>query len=366
MATMEEESRILLRKDPWFEALADVSDVGVLMFDHDARLQFVSGLANQLLRCESGNDLERAVTPLVELVASASRDCDGSCEDGVLSARTLEFTVESSEGTHAVGAVAHSIQTENCVGVLVLLRDRDREDLVHRDLRMASQFRNVGQLYQALAHDLRSPVGSIIMAASLVRAIGDSSLPAGSEETKQFEQWLEAIEEAATTLEQSLNLILGELTATDDHSEHCDLPEIIGSVIKLVAPQARKAGIGFESSNLHGPSRVLGSPARLKLALLNIATNAMQAMGASGTLRISFTVEGRMARISVQDTGPGIQPQHLNSIFDRYYTTKGSGTGIGLHISREIVENYGGSIAVQSQPGEGATFTVVLPTLDEN
>lgn|GEM_PF-2291073 len=143
------------------------------MFDNDGTPQFSSGLAISLLRCESDDDLERAIDPLVELVGSTNENCTQNVAPADLPAARIEFTVESSDGTHAT---AHAIRTDDCLGVLVLLWDRDRELLVQRELQMASQFRNVGQLYQALAHDLRSPVGTIVMAASLVRSIGDAAL----------------------------------------------------------------------------------------------------------------------------------------------------------------------------------------------
>lgn len=358
---MHQDPSRVIPHDAWFEVLANASNVGVLMFDNDGTPQFSSGLANSLLRCESDDDLERAIDPLVELVGSTNENCARNVPPADLPAARIEFTVDSSDGTHTIAATAHAIRTDDCLGVLVILWDRDRELLVQHDLQMASQFRNVGQLYQALAHDLRSPVGTIVMAASLVRSIGDAALDPKSEVAKQFGEWIETIEEATSTLEQSLNLILGELTTNTESTATFSLSETVDALHKLIAPQARKANVQLETSQSNSPASLSGSPTQVKLALLNIATNAVQAMGDGGVLKIHTSLTDHSASIIIEDTGPGIPEAHFERIFDRYYTTKSFGTGIGLHISREMIRKHGGSIAVASTPGEGTTFTVTLP-----
>ncbi len=108
---------------------------------------------------------------------------------------------------------------------------------------------------------------------------------------------------------------------------------------------------------------VNGDPAMLRQAFLNLALNACQAMPDGGTLRIGCeTARGRTGdgRRS-SDTGVGIKPEHLERIFDLYFTTKETGSGIGLSMVYRTVQMHDGEIEVQSTPGKGTTFTVLLP-----
>jgi two-component system NtrC family sensor kinase len=100
----------------------------------------------------------------------------------------------------------------------------------------------------------------------------------------------------------------------------------------------------------------------LRQAFLNLALNACQAMPNGGTLRIACeAARGRRVRISVSDTGVGIKPEHLQRIFDLYFTTKEKGSGIGLSMVYRTVQMHDGDIEVQSTPGGGTTFTILLP-----
>src|SRR5262249_14535591 len=109
--------------------------------------------------------------------------------------------------------------------------------------------------------------------------------------------------------------------------------------------------------------RVRCDASRMSQVFVNLILNAVQAMPGEGDLYITLGAENGSARCSIRDTGPGIPPDVKGRIFDPFFTTKpvGQGTGLGLSISYGIVEQHGGRIEVDSQPGQGATFTVVLP-----
>jgi signal transduction histidine kinase len=96
---------------------------------------------------------------------------------------------------------------------------------------------------------------------------------------------------------------------------------------------------------------------------MNLAMNAVQAMKDGGMLTVRTRHAGSMVVLEIEDTGPGIQPHHLDRIWDPFFTTKpiGQGTGLGLSITRQTVTGYGGTIRVESHPGEGARFIIELP-----
>jgi len=107
---------------------------------------------------------------------------------------------------------------------------------------------------------------------------------------------------------------------------------------------------------------VNGDPGMLRQAFLNLALNACQAMQHGGSLRIHCSAaRGRRAAIAFTDSGVGIKPEHLQKIFNLYFTTKEKGSGIGLSMVYRTVQMHDGEIEVQSTPGKGTTFTVLLP-----
>jgi signal transduction histidine kinase len=107
---------------------------------------------------------------------------------------------------------------------------------------------------------------------------------------------------------------------------------------------------------------VNGDPAMLRQAFLNLALNACQAMPQGGRLRIFCdTARQHRVAINIADTGVGIKPEHLQRIFDLYFTTKPKGSGIGLSMVYRTVQMHDGEIEVQSTPGKGTTFRILLP-----
>jgi two-component system NtrC family sensor kinase len=115
--------------------------------------------------------------------------------------------------------------------------------------------------------------------------------------------------------------------------------------------------------------QVLGDRESLRSLFTNLIINGMQAMeGAEGegggSLRVGLTSDDGRARVTVADTGAGIDPAHIDKIFEPYYSTKETGTGLGLAIARKAVEDHDGTITVESTPGHGTTFTVELPTTE--
>jgi signal transduction histidine kinase len=111
---------------------------------------------------------------------------------------------------------------------------------------------------------------------------------------------------------------------------------------------------------------VNGDAGMLRQAFLNLAINACQAMPQGGTLRLTCALAARgRVEMRVEDTGIGIAPEHLGRIFDLYFTTKDHGTGIGLSMVYRIVQMHDGEVEVQSTPGRGTTFRILLPRAGE-
>jgi signal transduction histidine kinase len=139
------------------------------------------------------------------------------------------------------------------------------------------------------------------------------------------------------------------------------LKALLDEVIPMVRPEADRTAVDL-IVECDGAPDVNGDPAMLRQAFLNLALNACQAMPHGGTLRIQCEgVRDRRVSVTVADTGVGIEPEHLQRIFDLYYTTKPEGSGIGLSMVYRTVQMHDGEIEVQSTPGAGTTFRILLP-----
>ncbi len=140
-----------------------------------------------------------------------------------------------------------------------------------------------------------------------------------------------------------------------------DLRALLDELVPIVRPEADRARVQL-LVDCDGAPDVNGDPAMLRQAFLNLALNACQAMPDGGTLRIKCeSVRGRRVAVVFRDTGVGIAPADLQRIFDLYFTTKEKGSGIGLSMVYRTVQMHDGEIEVQSTPGAGTTFRLLLP-----
>ncbi len=147
-----------------------------------------------------------------------------------------------------------------------------------------------------------------------------------------------------------------------------DLAEVISSAARLVAHQQRGEAIQIQLETADNLALVYGDSGQLQQAVIALATNAIDAMPAGGTLTISASNHEHEVRIEVTDTGVGISPENLPKIFEPFFTTKeiGHGTGLGLAVCYGILTEHGGGLDVQSTVGAGTTFTITLPAINQS
>ena len=137
---------------------------------------------------------------------------------------------------------------------------------------------------------------------------------------------------------------------------------LLQEIAQIVAPDAASNAVKVVVECPASMPDIHGDPASLRQALLNLAINACQAMPGGGTLRLTATqLSGARIAVAVDDTGTGIAPEHLAKIFDLYFTTKPGGSGIGLSMVFRTVQLHDGDIEVQSMPGTGTVFRLLLP-----
>ena len=137
--------------------------------------------------------------------------------------------------------------------------------------------------------------------------------------------------------------------------------ELLLSMLELMENQALLRGVVLTWNLQPEPPSVLSKPEALKQVFLNMLSNALQATATGGRVRVATMVSDGWLQVIIEDTGVGMSSVQLERIFDPFYSTKAEGTGLGLSLCRQIVEEHGGQIKVESVLGEGSRFTVCLP-----
>jgi signal transduction histidine kinase len=219
----------------------------------------------------------------------------------------------------------------------------------------------IGTLASGLAHEIRNPLGTISMNLQLLQE--DWNNPISEREVKGARKIAVLLKEVRH-LERILNDFLKFAAKPRLKLERVAMNRLVEELLDFVAPQTAKLGVRVHRRLSPDAPPVQADAERIRQALLNLLLNALQAMPDGGDLEISTEPGPGTCRVRVADSGVGIPPEHLDQIFNLYFSTKPAGTGLGLPMARKLVEEHRGTITVESAPGKGSAFTLELPTLD--
>lgn len=303
----------------------------------------------------------RVVRPLDDLTRAASRVASGDA--------TARLPEQQGPQELARTAAAFNRMADEVAEYQGRLEDRVLHGLAQvkkaeQHLAVAERLAATGKLAAGIAHEINNPLGGMKNAAR--------ALARGDLEPAKREEYLALVQDGLQRIEETVKKVLA-FTPRRVEPRRVDLVEVAQRAWALARHRVeRKGGQG----TLHLPAAgtgpqagawVFGDPLELQQVALNLLLNAADALrpGASGGGRVDVTVEvrGAQAVLVVRDDGCGMDEEARQRCFDLFFTTKqvGEGTGLGLSVAHSIVSNHGGRIEVASQPGQGSTFTVLLP-----
>lgn len=236
--------------------------------------------------------------------------------------------------------------------------------ILRRQLTHVSRLTTAGELTPALAHEISQPLAAILANAQAARHILNDEKP----DMDELHAILDDIISDDTRAREVIKRIRSLLRKESAKSGRMDINRVIEDALKLVERESRFRRITVRSALAQGLPPVTADPIQIGQVVVNLVLNAMDAIGEDSEPPRDVTVESRMNGeteivVSVRDTGKGIGEEALRSVFDPFYTTKEDGLGLGLAISRSIIESHGGRLSAADNPGRGATFSFSLPVM---
>jgi len=226
---------------------------------------------------------------------------------------------------------------------------------LRREVERSQRLASVGRLAAGVAHEIRNPLSSIKGFATYFKQ--------RYQNVPEDQQTAGIMIQEVDRLNRVVSQLLEFARPVTVSPKPTSFKTLLEDSLKLIERQAKDKHITVNIRNSTPIDEVKIDPDRINQVLLNLYLNAIDAMEPGGQLKIDVTGSGENngLKIRVSDTGHGISHEDLSRIFDPYFTTKTSGTGLGLAIAHNIIEAMGGAVEVDSKPGKGTTFTLIVP-----
>jgi two-component system NtrC family sensor kinase len=310
----------------------------------------------------------RAIRPLKNLTRLAAEISEGRYGETI----PVHGDDEIADLTRAFNRMSGSLdqamrensEWNRTLGQRVEEKTRELEKF-HRGMVDVEKLAAMGQLAAGVAHELNNPLSGIMGYSELALELFREKKPAdvAPQDVERMLTYFGHIDELSQRCRAIILDMLKFARTNDEKQEDMQLNDLLRQTLVFVAKQLKQGKVDIESTLDEDLPTVRGNAMQLQQVFTNLILNGAQAMPEGGTLTIRTRREGDRLEAVVSDTGEGIAPENLHRIFDPFFTTKpvGEGTGLGLSVSYGIVRRHGGMIEVESEPGKGAAFRVVLP-----
>lgn len=339
--------------------------VGLLTLDKTGCLRMFSSTAELLLGYRAqdvcGKPCGSIFTGLTELLAGLRGRQRGDKQEIPLkiSARHQDGREVSLVATAHVGPDTDDASGGNSA-VIVVFEDAQELEKRENQLRHLNKLQSLDQFAAGIVHEIRNPLAGISTNAQYMM-----------ENIKPKERFHEEIQDILAdvqNIEDVARRVLDFAHPSKSYVREEPIEGVVEEVLRFSKMPLRRQGIRLLTDLNKSPAKVRMDVSQIKQVIFNIVRNACEAMPEGGELRIhtarsGFGRSNGHIRLEIEDTGRGIAEEHLERIFDPFFSLNREGTGLGLAISRKIIENHGGRIEVKSKLGKGTKFGIVLPAV---
>jgi signal transduction histidine kinase len=327
---------------------------GLVLFTRDTRVVLVSASAERFIGRPRGEILGSVVEGVFNDETKLGRI--------VLDAFALhqgipQREIELDNGRRIQIALDFIAERGERIGALLTMRDAESVRRIENEIELSRRLAAIGRLTSGVAHEVKNPINAIVVHLELLREKMRDIDPDAS-------RHMDIIGREIHRLDRVVQVLVDFNRPVDLRLSDFDLRKLIEDVTLLASPEAARQGVRLETKLGNHSLPVRADADLIKQALLNVILNGVQAMNDGGVLNITARQQDSAATIEVRDEGGGIPPEVRDKVFNLYFTTKKTGSGIGLAMSYRVLQLHNGAIDFITEMGRGTTFRLLLPLAD--
>lgn len=324
---------------------------GLVLFTSDTRVVLVSASAERFV----GRPRSEILGNPVEGVFSDANKLGRIVLDAFALHQPIpQREIELENGRRIQIALDFIAERGERIGALLTMRDAESVRRIENEIELSRRLAAIGRLTSGVAHEVKNPINAIVVHLELLR----EKMRAVDPDTRRH---LDIIGKEIHRLDRVVQTLVDFSRPVELRLSDFDLRRLTEDVVSLASPEAARQGVMVETDFAGEPLPVRADSDLIKQALLNVVLNGVQAMSEGGTLRILVRRADAAAVIEVRDQGGGIAPEIRDKIFNLYFTTKQSGSGIGLAMSYRVLQLHNGALDFVTEMGSGTTFRLVVP-----
>ena len=275
---------------------------------------------------------------------------------------TMEEYFQVSDPVHGQRAViCIASRVSEIKALLFVFRDMTFFNRFKEEFRKNESLAQMTTMAAGVAHEIKNPLASISIYLQLMDKMMEKN---GSMTREEAKKYLDVVSEEVDRINKIAVDFLFAVKPMKVNLAICNVNDIVKKTVSVVSAELKEKGIAFKQHLAVSLPKVLADSSLIQQSILNLINNAMQAMPEDRkdpAITVSTFMENDMVKISVADNGCGMSEEQMSKIFEPYYTTKSSGTGLGLTVLFKIMKQHEGDVTVSSTPGVGSEFTLQIP-----
>lgn len=275
---------------------------------------------------------------------------------------TMEEYFQVSDPVHGQRSViCIASRVSEIKALLFVFRDMTFFNRFKEEFRKNESLAQMTTMAAGVAHEIKNPLASISIYLQLMDKMMEKN---GSMTREEAKKYLDVVSEEVDRINKIAVDFLFAVKPMKVNLAICNVNDIVKKTVSVVSAELKEKGIAFKQHLAVSLPKVLADSSLIQQSILNLINNAMQAMPEDRkdpAITVSTFMENDMVKISVADNGCGMSEEQMSKIFEPYYTTKSSGTGLGLTVLFKIMKQHEGDVTVSSTPGVGSEFTLQIP-----
>jgi signal transduction histidine kinase len=329
---------------------------GLVLFTRDTRIVLVSASAERFI----GRPRGEILGSVVEAVFTDATKLGRIVLDAFALHQAIpQREIELDNGRRIQIALDFIAERGERIGALLSMRDAESVRRIENEIELSRRLAAIGRLTSGVAHEVKNPINAIVVHLELLR----EKMREVDPDTARH---MDIIGREIHRLDRVVQMLVDFNRPLELRLADFDLRKVVEDVALLASPEAARLGVKLETRLTAAPLPVRADGDLIKQALLNVVLNGVQAMANGGVLEIATRQQDAAAAIEVRDQGEGIPPEVRDKVFNLYFTTKRTGSGIGLAMSYRVLQLHNGAIDFVTEMGRGTTFRLILPLAGTN